>query len=82
MTGVQTCALPIFSGLKSAVINLAHNETQRGNEIRKADLARSFENRVIDILSKKTMRALNEYDVKNLVVAGGVSANRDRKSVV
>ena len=65
-----------FSGLKSAVINLAHNETQRGNEIRKADLARSFENRVIDILSKKTMRALNEYDVKNLVVAGGVSANR------
>lgn len=65
-----------FSGLKSAVINLVHNETQRGNEIRKADLALSFENRVIDVLSKKTMRALNEYNVKNLVVAGGVSANR------
>lgn len=65
-----------FSGLKSAVINLVHNETQRGNEIRKADLALSFEKRVIDVLSKKTMRALNEYDVKNLVVAGGVSANR------
>lgn len=65
-----------FSGLKSAVINLAHNETQRGNEIRKADLALSFENRVIDILSKKTMRALHEYNVKKLIVAGGVSANR------
>lgn len=65
-----------FSGLKSAVVNLVHNETQRGNEIRKADLARSFEDRVIDILSKKTMNALNEYNVKNLVVAGGVSANR------
>ena len=65
-----------FSGLKSAVINLAHNEAQRGNEIRKADLARSFENRVIDILSKKTMRALHEYNVKNLIVAGGVSANK------
>ncbi len=65
-----------FSGLKSAVINLVHNEAQRGNEIRKADLARSFENRVIDILSKKTIKALHEYNVKNLVVAGGVSANR------
>ena len=65
-----------FSGLKSAVINLVHNETQRGNEIRKADLARSFENRVIDVLSKKTMNSLQKYGVKNLVVAGGVSANR------
>lgn len=65
-----------FSGIKSAVINLTHNEIQRGNEIRKADLARSFEERVIDILTKKTMKALKEYKVKKLVVAGGVSANR------
>lgn len=65
-----------FSGIKSAVINLSHNEIQRGNEIRKADLARSFENRVVDILTKKTMRALHQYNVKNLVVAGGVSANK------
>ncbi|MBR1377062.1 MAG: tRNA (adenosine(37)-N6)-threonylcarbamoyltransferase complex transferase subunit TsaD [Bacilli bacterium] len=65
-----------FSGLKSAVINLAHNEQQRGNEINKEDLACSFENRVVDILTKKTMRALQKYNVKNLVVAGGVSANR------
>lgn len=65
-----------FSGIKSAVTNLVHNEKQRGNEIRKTDLARSFENRVIDILSKKTMNAVHEYNVKNLVVAGGVSANK------
>ena len=65
-----------FSGLKSAVINLVHNEIQRGNEIRKADLARSFGDTAVDILSKKTMHALKKYDVKNLVVAGGVSANR------
>ena len=65
-----------FSGIKSAVINLSHNEIQRGNEIRKADLALSFENRVVDILAKKTMRALKKYNVKNLVVAGGVSANK------
>lgn len=64
-----------FSGIKSAVINLVHNETQRGNEIRKEDIACSFQNRVVEILSKKTMRALKEYNVKNLIIAGGVSAN-------
>lgn len=65
-----------FSGLKSAVINLVHNEEQRGNIIRKNDLACSFQTDVVDILTKKTMRALKEYDVKNLIVAGGVSANK------
>ena len=64
-----------FSGIKSAVINLVHNETQRGNEIRKEDVACSFQNRVVEILTKKTMRALKEYNVKNLIIAGGVSAN-------
>lgn len=64
-----------FSGIKSAVINLVHNEQQRGNEIIKEDIACSFQNRVVEILSKKTMRALKEYDVKNLIIAGGVSAN-------
>lgn len=65
-----------FSGLKSAVINLVHNEEQRGNKIDERDMATSFQNRVIEILTKKTMRALKEYRVKNLIVAGGVSANK------
>ena len=65
-----------FSGLKSAVINLSHNEKQRGNEINKANLACSFQTRVVDILSKKTIRALKEYNVDNLIVAGGVAANK------
>ncbi|MDD2435733.1 MAG: tRNA (adenosine(37)-N6)-threonylcarbamoyltransferase complex transferase subunit TsaD [Bacilli bacterium] len=64
-----------FSGLKSAVINLIHNEEQRGNIINVPNLATSFQNRVINILTKKTMRALEEYQVKNLIVAGGVAAN-------
>ena len=64
-----------FSGLKSAVINLVHNEKQRGNEINKADLACSFQSRVVEILSKKTLKALKEYNVNNLIVAGGVAAN-------
>ncbi len=65
-----------FSGLKSAVINLAHNEKQKGNDIVVENLATSFQNRVVDILVKKTMRAMEEYKVRNLIVAGGVSANQ------
>ena len=64
-----------FSGIKSAVINLVHNEKQRGNEIRKEDLATSFENIVVKTLTKKTMKAVEEYKVKELLIAGGVSAN-------
>lgn len=65
-----------FSGIKSAVINLVHNEKQRGNEINKEDLATSFQETVVDILVKKTIRAIKEYDVKQLLLAGGVSANK------
>ena len=64
-----------FSGIKSAVINLVHNEKQRGNEINKEDLATSFQETAIGILVKKTIKAVKEYDVKQLLVAGGVSAN-------
>ena len=64
-----------FSGLKSAVINLKHNEEQRGNTIDTNNLACSFQSRVIAILSKKTIHALKQYQVKNLIIAGGVSAN-------
>lgn len=71
-----------FSGIKSAVINLVHNEKQRGNEINKEDLATSFQETVVDILVKKTKRAIREYNVKQLLVAGGVSANKGlRKSL-
>lgn len=65
-----------FSGLKSAVINLNHNEQMRGNKVIKENLACAFQNRVVEILTKKTMRALREKNVKNLIVAGGVAANK------
>ncbi|HOB26257.1 MAG TPA: tRNA (adenosine(37)-N6)-threonylcarbamoyltransferase complex transferase subunit TsaD [Bacilli bacterium] len=66
-----------FSGLKSAVINLAHNEKQRGNEIRKYDLAASFQTVAIDEIIRKTKIAIDIHknDIKEVIVAGGVSAN-------
>ncbi len=64
-----------FSGLKSAVINLAHNCEQRNEELNKENLATSFQNVVVESITKKTMKALKDNNVKRLVVAGGVSAN-------
>ena len=69
-----------FSGLKSAVINLAHNEAQRGHELNKEDLAKSFQDVVVETLTKKTMKAIKEYQVKNFILAGGVAANKGIRS--
>lgn len=90
--GKDTYELPIplnddtynfsFSGLKSAVINLTHNEIQRGNKIIVENLATSFQNRVVGILVQKTMKAMKEYGVRNLIVAGGVSANKGLRTVI
>lgn len=65
-----------FSGLKSAVINVKHNLDQKKIDIVPEDLATSFQNRVVEILSKKTMRALKKYNVHRLIIAGGVAANK------
>ena len=64
-----------FSGLKSAVINLNHNEEQKGNEINKADLAASFQKVAVTSIVSKTKKALKDYNINNLIVAGGVAAN-------
>ncbi len=65
-----------FSGLKSAVINVKHNLDQKRIDIVPEDLATSFQNRVVEILSKKTVRALKKYNVHRLIIAGGVAANK------
>lgn len=65
-----------FSGLKSAVINLSHNEAQRGNELRKADLAASFQKVAVGSVVSKTKKALLDKKSKHLIIAGGVAANK------
>ena len=64
-----------FSGIKSAVVNLVHNEKQRGNDVNVNDICATFQDRVVSVITKKTMRAIKEYNVKNLL-AGGVAANK------
>ena len=65
-----------YSGLKSSVINLVNNERQRGNEIRKEDLACSFQTTAVEELTRKLELALKNTVIKNVIIAGGVSANK------
>lgn len=64
-----------FSGLKTAVINTVHNARQKGQEINVNDLAADFQGTVADILTSHLMRAAADLGAKQIVVAGGVSAN-------
>ena len=65
-----------FSGLKSAVINLKHNADQRHEDIRGNDLAASFQEVAMDTISHKAINAARDLGVKEIIVAGGVSANK------
>ncbi len=83
--GTPTYKLPIplnddssnfsFSGLKSAVINLAHNEKQRGVELNKENLAASFQKVVIESITTKVKKAILDKNIKTVILAGGVAAN-------
>lgn len=65
-----------FSGLKSAVINYKHNMDQRGEEIVPQKVAKGFQDSVVEVLTTKTLRAAREFQVKQVIAAGGVSANK------
>jgi N6-L-threonylcarbamoyladenine synthase len=65
-----------FSGLKSAVLNTFHNAKQRDETIDPANMAASFQASVVEVLVEKTFRAVKEYGVKQLLLAGGVAANK------
>ena len=64
-----------FSGLKNAVAQLVKKEEAAGNEIDKNDLAYAFQEVALNMLVKKTKKALEQYPCKSLVLAGGVAAN-------
>lgn len=64
-----------FSGLKTAVINLIHNASQKGQTLPVEDLAASFRKAVVDCLVKNFISAAEMPGSKKLAIAGGVSAN-------
>ena len=67
-----------FSGLKTAAANTIHqyNQGVEVDEQTKADIARAFEEALVDTLLIKSRRALDQTGFNRLVIAGGVSANK------
>ncbi|MBN3490987.1 tRNA (adenosine(37)-N6)-threonylcarbamoyltransferase complex transferase subunit TsaD [Acholeplasma equirhinis] len=65
-----------FSGLKSAVLNLVHNMKQRGESFNVEDVCASFQEVVTEVLVEKTRHAADSLGVNQVVLAGGVAANK------
>ncbi len=64
-----------FSGMKTAVVNLAHNYEQKGLELPKADIAASFQAGIVRMLVSKAVKAAQDINYDKIVLAGGVAAN-------
>ena len=64
-----------FSGLKTATGNLLAKVRANGEEIAISDVAAAFQDAVVDALATKTVRAAEQRDVREVLLAGGVAAN-------
>ena len=71
-----------YSGLKTSVINLVNKEKMLKHEINVPDMCRSFEDVAVDMVVDKTLKAAKKYDVKQILLAGGVSANSYLRSEI
>lgn len=71
-----------FSGLKTAVINLIHNASQKGQQVDTDSLCASFQKTVAEILTGRLMLAAQNYGYRTIVVAGGVSANSGLRTML
>ena len=69
-----------FSGLKSSVINYKHNLDQRGEHVNPNHVAAGFQSSVVDVLTTKAVRAAKEFNVKQVIAAGGVAANKQLRT--
>ena len=65
-----------FSGLKSAALNTINQYKMKGKDIPLEDFAASYQEAIVEILVKKSLRCAKEKNVNRLVIAGGVAANR------
>ena len=64
-----------FSGLKTAVARVIESFEAAGEEVPVADIAASFQEAVVDVITKKAMLACREQGMKTLLLGGGVAAN-------
>ncbi|BBA22236.1 tRNA (adenosine(37)-N6)-threonylcarbamoyltransferase complex transferase subunit TsaD [Mycoplasmopsis bovirhinis] len=69
-----------FSGLKTQVLNLINQSKIKNQKLNKEQIAASFQKTAIDYLIQKTQKALEKYNVKTLMLGGGVSSNKYLRS--
>ena len=74
LKGVKTLNLS-YSGLKTNVINLVHNLEQKGEKVNVEDMCKSFQDVAVGLVIDRTIKAVKEYKVNQVILAGGVSAN-------
>lgn len=65
-----------FSGLKTAVLTLVREQGENLTDEFKADAARAFQEAIVEVLVKKSLKAMKQTGLQQLVVAGGVGANK------
>lgn len=65
-----------FSGVKSAVLNHINMCEMKKEEINRADIAASFQEAVVDVLTKRTIMAAKDLGIKKIALAGGVASNK------
>ncbi|MET3208000.1 UNVERIFIED_CONTAM: N6-L-threonylcarbamoyladenine synthase [Paenibacillus sp. PvR008] len=71
-----------FSGLKSAVLNVINQTKMRGETVHAGAIARGFQESVVEVLVEKAIRAMREYGAKQLLLCGGVAANRGLRTAL
>ncbi len=71
-----------FSGLKTAVLTLVREHADDMTDTFKADAARAFQEAIVEVLVKKSLKAMKQTGLKQLVVAGGVGANKQLRSTL
>jgi len=64
-----------YSGLKTNVINLVHNMEQKGEEVNVPDMCKSFQDVAVGLVVERAVAAVKNYNVKSVIIGGGVSAN-------
>ena len=64
-----------YSGLKTSVINLVHKYEQNGQEINIKDMAKSFQDVAVGQILDRVKKACERYEINEVILAGGVSAN-------
>lgn len=64
-----------FSGLKTAVMNYLHHADQLGEKVNRADVAASFQQAVIEVLTQKSRLLIRQTGMKRFCLSGGVAAN-------